>query len=171
MYVFFPTRNNRVLACVARGQTRTHARTAHTRIHHYHLRHSSVRSCKTEENVSVGAIVVTVLLPFTAVELNTTTMTKIRIFVIVICETADMNVCGFPIVLLGSSSAESNPVVNLPEFATFNAQSTRHEASPGPNLAPWCTDGPPCVPRSRKHEKRPMSAGENVKKRKEKKGQ
>ena len=44
----------------------------------------------------------------------------------------------------------------------LNAQSTRHGARPGPTLAPWCTGGAPCVPRSREREKRPTARREKL---------
>ena len=34
----------------------------------------------------------------------------------------------------------------LPDFATLNAQNTRHGARPGPKLAARCTGGPPACP-------------------------
>ena len=45
----------------------------------------------------------------------------------------------------------------LPFFATLNPQITCHGARPGPTVAPWCSGGAPCVPRSQEHEKRPVA--------------
>ena len=42
------------------------------------------------------------------------------------------------IVVLGSRSAEHDPVIYLPHFATVNAESTRHGAHARTKLAPQC---------------------------------
>ena len=59
----------------------------------------------------------------------------------------------FSIGLLGSTSAESDPRRHLPDFATLNAQSTRHGARPGPTLAPSCTGEPPACPAAERQGK------------------
>ena len=51
--------------------------------------------------------------------------------------------CRFRMVSLGFCSAESDPVVHLPDFSTLNAQSTRDGARPRPTHSPWCTGGLP----------------------------
>ena len=43
--------------------------------------------------------------------------------------------------LVGKQSRDHSP-----DFATLNAQSTRHEARPGPTLASWCIDESPACP-------------------------
>ena len=90
--------------------------TTHTRIHHDHTCIAAFRSCKTEESLK------RLLLPCRFPLQRWPT-------------------CAFSIVLVGSSSAESNPVI-LPDFVTLNA----HAARPGPKLATWCTGGPPACP-------------------------
>ena len=45
----------------------------------------------------------------------------------------------------------------LLDFATLNAQSTRHGARLGPTIAPWCTGGPPACPPAKSARKDPRS--------------
>ena len=57
--------------------------------------------------------------------------------------------------MLGSSSEKIDSVVcTCQYFVALNAQSTRHGARPVPELAPWCTGGPPLrAPQPRAREK------------------
>ena len=66
---------------------------------------------------------------------------------------------GFSIVLLGSNLRGKQPRDYLPDFATLNAQSTRHRARPGPKACAVVYRRAPCVPRSRERQKRPTGAG------------
>ena len=85
---------------------------------------SSVRCCKNEESLKPGVVLAWLV-------------------------RAQKLTCGFSIVLLGSSSTESTPRDCLQDFATLNAQTTRHGARPGPKLAPSVQAGPLRDPKRR----------------------
>ena len=98
---------------------------------------SSVRCCKNEESLKPGVVLAWLV-------------------------RAQKLTCGFSIVLLGSSSTESTPRDCLQDFATLNAQTTRHGARPGPKLAPWCTAGPHACPAAESARKNPRTPEKSV---------
>ena len=64
--------------------------------------------------------------------------------------------CGFAIVLLGFSSAESDPVI-----AILTPRACAADSGRGPNLHLAYTR-PPCVPRCRERKKKPSAGGEKL---------
>ena len=68
--------------------------------------------------------------------------------------------CGLSTVLLGSSSAERNPAIYLPDLGDFERAERAPRNPPGTQTCAVVYSRNPCVPRSRGREKRPTGAGE-----------
>lgn len=64
---------------------------------------------------------------------------------------------GFSMALGGSASLRMLPLDKDPARATLNAESTRHGARPGPEIAPECTRGALACPAAERREKTPAA--------------
>ena len=106
--------------------------TQHIRATSYPHKHSSVRNCKTEESLK------RLSLPCCCPRYNSG---------------AKQLACGFSIVLLGSSSAESDPVVTCQFWRLLTPRARATEPGRDPHLHRGVQAGPR-VPRIREREKK-----------------